>query len=310
MLAFRPLTWEDREPYTTLYRRSPVRYAEYSFFSLWGWLGTNPLDLAWEGELCWLRSHGHKSGFCAPIGNWDAVDWESTIDRNFVPGDVLQDVPEAIVERFPDSLRSRLHVEEDRDEWEYLHSVSELVALEGGKFAQKRGHVRSFLSGYDWEYLPLLPEDFPELLAFQSNWRRLREEGASLDDEDLAIRCALERWDDFPLFGALLKVDGAVIGYTIAEELDEETLDIRFEKALPKYAGSYQALNQLFLKHQGSGYTWVNREEDMGDPGLRAAKLSYHPVRLLKKYRVTLLGQAPAPLSENGSLAGDRRGSF
>ena len=66
-------------------------------------------------------------------------------------------------------------------------------------------------------------------------------------------------------------------------------MDIRFEKALEDYAGSYQALNQLFLQNQGSDYAWVNREEDMGNPGLREAKLSYHPVRLLKKYRVEIL---------------------
>ena len=64
---------------------------------------------------------------------------------------------------------------EDRDEWEYLYSVSELVALKGNRFAQKRAHVHSFLTSYDWEYLPLLPEDFPELLAFQAAWRRRRE---------------------------------------------------------------------------------------------------------------------------------------
>ena len=111
----------------------------------------------------------------------------------------------------------------------------------------------------------------------------------TLDEEDRAIRRALERWDDFPFLGALLRADGTTIGYTIAEELDAETLDIRFEKASGDYTGSYQALNQLFLQNQGADYAWVNREEDMGDPGLRAAKLSYHPTRLLKKYRVEIL---------------------
>lgn len=291
MLTFTPLTWEDREPYGELYRRTPVKYAEYSFFSLWGWGETNPLDLAWDGEFCWLRSHGSKPGFCSPIGNWEAADWDALLGKHFAPGDVLLDIPEPLIGFFSKSLLDRTRIEEDRDEWEYLHSVPELVALKGSRFAQKRAHVRSFLSSYDWEYLPLLPEDFPELLDFQSRWRERRESGvsSSLDEEDRAIRRALERWDDFPFLGALLRADGATIGYTIAEELDAETLDIRFEKAFGDYTGSYQALNQLFLQNQGADYAWVNREEDMGDPGLRAAKLSYHPSRLLKKYRVEIL---------------------
>ena len=295
MLSFKPLTWEDREPYMERYRRSPVKYAEYSFFSLWGWKEANPLDLAWDASLCWLRSHGSKPGFCSPVGDWNAVDWDALLREHFLPGDVLLDVPEDIVSRFSDSLTARTRTTEDRDEWEYLYSVSELVALKGSRFAQKRAHVRSFLTAYDWEYLPLLPEDFPELLAFQAAWRRRREaespdaQTKTLDEEDRAIRRALEHWDDFPLLGALLRVDGTTIGYTIAEELDPKTLDIRFEKAFNDYAGSYQALNQLFLKNQGTDYDWVNREEDMGSPGLRESKLSYHPIRLLKKYRVEIL---------------------
>ena len=291
MLSFRPLTWEDRAPYSELYGRTSVKYAEYSFFSLWGWGDTNPMELAWDNMLCWLRSHGNKPGFCSPVGDWDTADWDALFQEHFAPGDVLLDIPEAIVGRFSDSLAARLKVTEDRDEWEYLHSVPELVTLEGSRFAQKRAHVRSFQSSYDWEYIPLLPEDFPELLDFQARWLRHRGIGPSpsLEDEDRAIRRALERWDELPFLGAILRADGITVGYTIAEELDAKTLDIRFEKALEDYAGSYQALNQLFLRNQGSDYAWVNREEDMGNPGLREAKLSYHPVQLLKKYRVEIL---------------------
>ena len=115
------------------------------------------------------------------------------------------------------------------------------------------------------------------------------EEAESLYDEDLAIRAALENWDAFPFLGGILKVEEEIIAYTIAEELDSQTLDVRFEKAMDNYSGSYQAINQLFLKNQGAGYAWVNREEDMGEPGLRAAKLSYNPVKMLKKYRVQFM---------------------
>lgn len=116
-----------------------------------------------------------------------------------------------------------------------------------------------------------------------------QDEAESLKDEDKAIQNALEKWDEFKFLGGMLKVDGSIVAYTIAEELDSENLDVRFEKAIPEYAGSYQAINYMFLKEQGSGYTWANREEDMGELGLREAKLSYNPAFMLEKFQMEIL---------------------
>jgi len=46
-------------------------------------------------------------------------------------------------------------------------------------------------------------------------------------------------------------------------------------------------MNRMFVAHQPPGLEWVNREQDLGDPGLRQAKMSYHPKRLLEKFKVT-----------------------
>ena len=291
MLSFLPLSWNDRERYNALYSASPVRASEYSFFALWGWLESNPLDLAWSDNLCWLRSYGHKAGFCAPVGDWDAVEWGRVIPQHFAKGDVLLDVPDKLAARLSDTPGLELLITEARSEWEYLYKVSDLIELKGNKYAQKRAHVKAFLSNYNWEYVPLLPEDFPEVIRFHNEWcsQHKCDSIPGLASECRALLRAIEYWDDFPFAGAMLKADGKIIGYTIAEELDDETIDIRFEKALIKYSGSYQALNRLFLQRQGSSYAIVNREEDMGCPGMRDSKTSYNPSDFVKKYRVELL---------------------
>ena len=294
MLNFRPFSWQDKDTYTSFFKASPVHYAEYSFFGLWAWLHAYPLEIAYTDEnLCWLRSGGPLPGIFGPAGNWDAVsDWDRALSH-FSSGDVIYDVPAKVRDIL--ATREGLKFSPDRDQAEYVYSVKDLIGLKGKAYAHKRNRVRAFLDGYEWDYEELRPEVFDEVLEFQESWRIHREgtmspdEAASLDDEDKAIRNALAKWEEFSFAGGLLRVDGKIIAYTIAEELDPENLDIRFEKAFGEYAGSYQAINYMFLKNHGSGYKFANREEDMGEPGLREAKLSYNPTIMLEKYQMEIL---------------------
>ena len=77
-------------------------------------------------------------------------------------------------------------------------------------------------------------------------------------------------------------------GYTIGESLSDDTLVIHFEKGNQDYKGVYQAINQMFLEQSGGRHQIVNREQDLGDEGLRKAKLSYNPFGFVKKYRIVL----------------------
>ena len=293
MLDFKKFTWQDKDRYTKYFQASPVHYAEYSFFVLWAWLHAYPLEIAYGENLCWLKSSGPLPGIFGPSGNWDAVtDWDAEL-ANFRAGDVIYDVPEKVMNIL--ASRSELRFTEDRDQHEYVYAVKDMTALKGRQYAQKRNRVRAFLDGYEWDYYPLTKNDFGDVIDFQERWRVHREdtmtheEAESLDNEDKAIRNALDKWDEFKFSGGILKVDGKIIAYTIAQELDPENIDVMFEKAFGEYAGSYQAINYMFLKNQGANYEWANREEDMGEPGLREAKLSYNPALMLRKYIMEIL---------------------
>jgi hypothetical protein len=52
--------------------------------------------------------------------------------------------------------------------------------------------------------------------------------------------------------------------------------------------GLYNMINQQFLEKQWQDIPYVNREQDLGEPGLREAKLSYNPEHFVEKYRIRL----------------------
>ncbi|MEJ2166609.1 MAG: phosphatidylglycerol lysyltransferase domain-containing protein [Desulfobacterales bacterium] len=135
----------------------------------------------------------------------------------------------------------------------------------------------------------------PEKLA--EHWRealgtwRDCESSEVLSAENKAISRILRDWEHLDgTMGGAIMVDGKMAAYTVAEGLTSDTVVIHFEKGDTQYKGIYQAVNQMFLAHGADNFTLVNREQDLNDEGLRKAKLSYHPVKFLRKYSVTLAG--------------------
>ena len=108
-------------------------------------------------------------------------------------------------------------------------------------------------------------------------------EDESLEAEQEAILEALDNFSTLGFSGGLICVDDKCAAYTFGEMLNNETLVIHIEKAHMEYEGAYQAINNLLLKNCCVNSIYVNREQDLGIEGLRRAKESYKPIRMIKK---------------------------
>ena len=97
---------------------------------------------------------------------------------------------------------------------------------------------------------------------------------------------AFRNYTQLPLKGGVLKIDGRIQAFAIGTQLNRDTGLIHFEKANPAFTGIYAAINQLFVANEWSTTRFINREDDMGLPGLRQAKKRYHPFRMIEKYTV------------------------
>ena len=126
------------------------------------------------------------------------------------------------------------------------------------------------------------------IIKFQEEWCQNREcySIPVLNNENIGIMHILHNFDKLDLIGAMIKIDGKVIAYSLGEVLNDEYAVIHIEKGLNNYIGSYQMINYLFAQNEFSKCKYINREDDFGDEGLREAKESYHPAFLLKKYEI------------------------
>lgn len=173
----------------------------------------------------------------------------------------------------------------DRDNFDYLYSRQELAELTGRKFQKKRNLIKAFINNHRYEGRPLLEEYLPDALGILDAWRN---EHDSVGDY-MAAREALEKGEELQLCGGIYYADGQPAAYTLGEELACGTsFVIHFEKALNQYKGLYQFVNQAFASIISDPYTTLNREQDLGQEGLRHAKLSYRPIGFVEKYTATL----------------------
>lgn len=265
--------------------------SDYSFVNLWSWADEYQLTWSWQDDLIWIRQGTPEPAFWAPVGLREKVDWPSQFARAFPTGAQFIRVPEPLVEEWAQIFGERVKIHESRGQWDYLYDIRELVELRGNRFHKKKNLLNQFRKKYDYHYRPFDSEIITLACEMQQDWCTWRdcESSETLLAENRAIARVLHNWNRLDgLSGGAIFVDGILIAYTIAEKLTEDTLVIHFEKGSEGYKGVYQAINQMFLESSGNGYTYVNREQDLGNEGLRKAKMSYNPVDFVKKSRIIL----------------------
>jgi len=200
-------------------------------------------------------------------------------------------IPEDLLQLWEEKIGNRIIADDARDHWDYLYAANALIELKGRRFHKKRNLLNQFRKKYDFQFVPFGEEMIDAALAMQDDWCTWRdcESSEALSAENQAISRVLDSWEKlYGLTGGAILIGQEMAAYTIAEKLLEDTIVIHFEKGNAAYKGVYQAINQMFLEHTGDNLKTVNREQDLGDAGLRNAKLSYNPSNFIKKYRVVL----------------------
>ncbi len=174
---------------------------------------------------------------------------------------------------------------------DYLYEVRDLRSLSGKALHGQRNHLnRFFRTNPDYQYSSISTADRDEALALVRRWC----EEKNLDCMDLtnsdyrAVRQLFVDFEKLDVRGGAIRLDGQLVAFSLASLMRPDTAVIHFEKADASVRGLYTVINKLVLDNEFADVQYVNREEDMGIRGLRKAKRSYGPIRMIDKYEVTL----------------------
>lgn len=181
-----------------------------------------------------------------------------------------------------------IEFKDDRPNYDYIYSVQNLIDLKGRAYHGKKNHLNYFKKNYEYEYVELTSDMADDAMKFISDFNARKEipanEMETLKMEEEAMKDVLNNLEKAGYTGGAILIDGNIEALAIGGQLGSQTVTEHVEKANVKYRGLYPAINNEFCKHIAPKAKYINREEDMGIPNLRKAKLSYHPVELLEKY--------------------------
>jgi hypothetical protein len=286
---FREIELSDRATLEDYFRRNPPLISEMTFTNLFAWRKVcGYLISRFRDGLLILRRNDRHLSFLPPLVSSnlpEAVDACFKYLRAEGQEPLLERVGEDFLAGDP-VLLERYEVREDRDNFDYLHEVRQLIELRGRLFHDKRNNLNQFRKKYEYRFLPLTPDRIPDCLNLVHQWCREKDcdEDQSLFHEKSAVLEMLENFTALGARGGLIEVDGNLAALTLGEPLNRDTFVIHVEKGMGNIEGIYQAVNREFLLRLEDQFLFVNREQDLGIEGLRRAKESYNPVRMIKKY--------------------------
>lgn len=177
-----------------------------------------------------------------------------------------------------------------RQDSDYIYLRDKLATLSGKKLHGKRNHINRFVEQYpDWSYETITADNEDECAKMAMKWclENCADEEQNWEhdkiDESKLVVYAIRHRDELGMKGGALRAGGEIVAITLGEPLTQDTFVVHFEKAFYDVQGAYPMINREFVRNELETYTYVNREEDLGEEGLRKAKLSYRPEILLDK---------------------------
>lgn len=297
-MEFKPITVESFEYIRPFLKKQFYRTCDFTVGGIYMWVDFFHYEYCIEDNLLFIKGYAEeamdKISFTVPIGN-NTMQKGIDLLRSYCINQQIPLMFSAVPEEACSVLMQNYSCEkvERLDNWsDYLYVKDNLVTLAGKKLQKKRNRINKFYCSYlNVEFIPISQDNIQDVREF-FNWYKQSVIKSNLYFvfEEMMVDRALDNYFILNFIGGVLKVSGRLVGFTIGEVVND-TLFVHVEKANKEILGVYEVINSLFVRYVANMYdlAFVNREEDVGDEGIRRAKLSYNPIRLLYKYNLSVM---------------------
>lgn len=290
-LNFNEIKLKDKELFKRLLPDSFERGCEFSYANLYLWGQQKFVVL--DDHIILFSQFDRRSVYPFPIGQGnkkpiiDAIinDAKSRGIACRIIG-LSKEAEQLLEELYPKQFSFHY----DEGSFDYIYKIEDLAELKGKKYHSKRNHIHRFLEEFPNYYVePLCESNVKKAKEMVTLWydnRKKEDPNGDYFEEETAIKKAFQDYEALGMEGLLLFSENRVLAVTMGSQMTSDTFDIHFEKAYGSINGAYAMINREFarwIQKRHPQVKYLNREEDMGFEGLRKAKQSYYPCRMMEK---------------------------
>ncbi len=191
---------------------------------------------------------------------------------------------------------NNLHIEEDRDNFDYLYLINKFIKYLGAKHKKHRHLSNRFIKEYSNTIFKIenlnkesIQKEIISVLKSWENRKIIQRKNKNFSIEKKAIMRLLKNTSELNLILSCIYYEKKMIAFSIDEILPNNSAISHFIKADNSFKGIYEYFNKeiaVYLSKKNINL-W-NWQQDLGITNLRMSKLGYNPVSFLKRYSVSL----------------------
>jgi hypothetical protein len=287
---YKPITLEDKKVFDKNYEKYPPVHSDNVFTTLISWKEyANYCYTIIEDNLLIMSKIKDKIQLRPPSGKRNKVVFDQILklakaqDSEFPISVIDNSTKKWMTNNYPE-----IELTPRREFFDYVYLSSDIAELGGSDYSKIRNRLNKFKRNFDYSIEKISENNMPEIREFLKRWCLWKdcESDPILENEKKAILYSMEHFFDLNLSGISIIINDAIEAIAVYEKMDSETIIVHYEKGSPDYDGIYKAVNQETAKIIQKNFKYINRESDMGIPGLRKAKMSYRPHHMVEVFAV------------------------